>query len=278
MYNCRKSANKSDYKTFVRKCPLCGYNSEKRFDGIILNKYNISYYQCKRCALLFTEKPYWLTEAYSAAIANTDTGVMVRNINNAVIVSTMIKKWYSTEDIFVDKGGGYGFFVRLMRDKGFSFYWSDKYAKPLVCDGYEWDGTKAKMMVNFEVFEHFEEPGAELDSIFHNADDLVFSTTLYGKNYDIPDKTWWYYQFNTGQHIVFYSERTLRYIAKIYKRHFYKIAGVFWLSKKKCSRFKILLFNLFYYLKVYNFIWIRNLGYKYAINDMETQEKKLNLR
>lgn len=117
-------------------CRICGSDGKKIFESIILNKYRISYFQCPKCAAVYTEEPYWLDEAYSDAIVVGDTGIMQRNIQNSVIVNKVIKK-YIGDGTFLDTGGGYGIFVRLMRDLGYDFVWYDKYAENLLARGFE---------------------------------------------------------------------------------------------------------------------------------------------
>ncbi|MDM9385348.1 hypothetical protein QUB80_32355 [Chlorogloeopsis sp. ULAP01] len=46
----------------------------------------MTYYFCEESGLLKTEKPYWLDEAYQEAIADTDTGLVRRNISNLIVL------------------------------------------------------------------------------------------------------------------------------------------------------------------------------------------------
>jgi hypothetical protein len=75
---------------------------------------------------LQTEDPYWLDEAYKDPITLTDTGYMQRNINLSKMVATILLLFFDFRRKFLDYVGGYGVFVRLMRDIGFDFYWYDK--------------------------------------------------------------------------------------------------------------------------------------------------------
>lgn len=54
----------------------------------------------------------------------------------------------------------------------------------------------------FECLEHLPNPIEELKSIAKISDMIIFFTELL-PNY-IPDKSWWYYSFETGQHISFF--------------------------------------------------------------------------
>jgi hypothetical protein len=51
---------------------------------------------------------------------------MQRNINLSKMVATILLLFFDFRRKFLDYAGGYGVFVRLMRDIGFDFYWYDK--------------------------------------------------------------------------------------------------------------------------------------------------------
>ena len=57
-------------------CKVCQHEAKLFDENVILEKYKISYYQCPVCGTIFTEKPYWLEESYSEAIAQTDVGLV----------------------------------------------------------------------------------------------------------------------------------------------------------------------------------------------------------
>ena len=97
------------------------------FSKIILYKYNVKYYKCTQCGLIATEKPYWIDEAYTEAISSLDVGIVKRNIDLSFTVEELLNNNFDTEGEFLDFAGGYGLFVRIMRDKGFNFYRYDKY-------------------------------------------------------------------------------------------------------------------------------------------------------
>ena len=62
------------------QCKICSSKMNTFNMAIILNKYNVQYYRCYNCGYICTEEPYWLEEAYSSAIANTDIGLISRNV------------------------------------------------------------------------------------------------------------------------------------------------------------------------------------------------------
>src|SRR6218665_1205619 len=98
------------------ECKICNSTAREVFQEQILYKYNVKYYQCPSCEFLFTEDPYWLQEAYAESINLTDTGLVERNLRAARITTFVISAFFDTKAIFLDYGGGYGLFTRLMRD------------------------------------------------------------------------------------------------------------------------------------------------------------------
>jgi hypothetical protein len=230
------------------KCKICNYSSRAIFQQKILNKYCIQYYYCENCKFIQTEEPFWLEEAYSDAISVMDTGMISRNIENSKNLKLMIPFFIKEPQIkkFLDYGGGYGILVRLMRDIGYDFYWFDKYCQNIFAKGFEIkNNIKYELVTAFEVFEHLNDPINEIIQILDksNADFLVFSTEVY-KN-EIPDpRNWWYYSFESGQHISFYNIDTLKFISQ--KFNFELLTNninfhIFSKNKKSDFKFKLLL-------------------------------------
>lgn len=246
----------------MEKCILCNGEAEFVFQKKILNKYNVNYYQCHTCGALYTEKPYWLNEAYSSAIANIDTGIMQRNLEDRWAVGSLIKLFYNIHGNFLDYGGGYGIFVRLMRDLGFDFYWFDKFAEPLVCKGFEYDNQEIDLITAFELFEHFDNPHEQIEEIMTISKEVFFSTVCYSDAFELPDENWWYYSLDSGQHIIFYSRETLKYIAKKYKLNYYQINNIHWFTSRKVN--PVLIKVLAFYLRK-----CKKFDYEYAVQDME---------
>ncbi len=119
-------------------CKICGKENKFVFKAKILKKYEISYFHCENCGFLQTEEPYWLAESYKSPINISDTGYLSRNINLSKIVTTLLVSFFDYKKKFLDYAGGYGVFVRLMRDIGFDFYWYDKYTQNLFARGFEY--------------------------------------------------------------------------------------------------------------------------------------------
>ena len=203
-------------------CSICSFNMNLAFRHKVLNKYDVAYFQCQNCGYLQTENPFWLEEAYKQSINVTDTGILSRNINFSKSTSVIIYFLFNRKGKFVDWAGGYGIFTRLMRDIGFNFYWYDPYTPNLVARGFEFDQkdrNAVELLTIFETFEHFSNPIEEIKKIIDISPNIIFSTELLPNSIPEP-QSWWYYGFDHGQHISFYSLKTLTYIAKIFGLNF----------------------------------------------------------
>jgi hypothetical protein len=230
-------------------CKICHVAMLQHDRALILNKYDVAYYICPQCEFLQTENPYWLNEAYSKAISPLDTGIFIRNsyIANSLLLFMKLLDNEKTENKFLDFGGGHGILTRIMRDYGFDFYWHDKYAENLFAYGFEGNiDDKYQMITSFENFEHFVEPISEIENIMRKTDILYFSTELLPENKPLI-KDWWYYSPNGGQHIAFYSIKTLKYIANKLSTNFYTDgSNIHIFSKIRLSN------NYFKLLRIYN--------------------------
>jgi len=205
------------------ECKICKKSMNKFGKAVILNKYNIDYYKCNYCDFICTEEPYWLEEAYQESINITDTGIMSRNLYLSKMTTIIIEFLFDSNKMFLDFAGGYGIFTRLMRDIGFDFYWHDPYSKNLLAREFEIDKAKAseiELLTSFETFEHFSYPLIEFEKMLHYSKNILFTTELV-PNKEEFSKDWWYFGFEHGQHISFYSVRTLKYMAKKYHLNFY---------------------------------------------------------
>jgi hypothetical protein len=215
------------------KCKICSAESSILFEALILKKIPTNYYKCNKCGFVQTDIPHWLDEAYSSAITKQDIGLINRNLTFSPLVSTVIKFFFKQECKFLDYGGGYGMFVRLMRDKGFDFYRFDTYCKNIFADGFDcMDGESFELLTAFEVFEHLLNPLEEIEKMLEKSKNIFFSTELQPDNFNTAND-WWYVMPETGQHISLYSLETLNFIAKKYKLNLYTNGKTFHLLTEK---------------------------------------------
>ncbi len=226
-------------------CKICSSPTKHIFNSKILDKYDVGYYKCANCGFIQTDKPYWLDEAYGNAITNLDLGLISRNLNYAELISNLIINNFDVKAKFLDYAGGYGMFTRLMRDKGFDYYHQDKFCANLYAQNFELDNlpknSKFELVTALEVFEHFTDPMKEIKKIFQYSDVVVFSTELYPDLEFNNSNQWWYFTPETGQHIAFYSKKSLEFIANAMNLFFYTQDNLHVLSKTKLNKKKLFL-------------------------------------
>lgn len=206
-------------------CKVCRGSTENIFTTLVLTKYDVQYYQCTNCEFIQTEDPYWLNEAYESAITKLDIGLVSRNIHFSDIVKGFFDKGiFDDRGVFLDYAGGYGLFVRMMRDLGLNFFRQDSYCENIFAKHFDIeDLPKDKIfdvLTAFEVFEHLVDPREELQKMLKLSDTVIFSTLLQPGNNLTPD-SWWYFTPQTGQHIALYSKDSLRFLAKEFDLNFY---------------------------------------------------------
>lgn len=220
-------------------CPICTSKMNYAFTEKVLSKYDATYDSCPDCGFLHASNPFWLDEAYSNAINLSDTGIVMRNFIIASKLSNILHFVFGAHKTskFIDIAGGYGLLVRLMRDFGFEFYWADKFCRNIVAQGFEYNSSvgSCDAVTAMEVMEHVVDPmGFIAESLdVYNADAFIFTTELFEG--PPPNPKWWYYSFETGQHISFYQKRTLERIAKNLGYEFVSCNGVHILSKNKIN-------------------------------------------
>ena len=204
-------------------CRVCKSKVSKIFSSNILQKYSVEYFQCSRCEYIQTENPYWLEEAYNSPINVSDTGMIMRNLWFRNVAATTIFFLFNYKGKFLDYGGGYGVFVRMMRDVGYDFYWQDKYTENLFAQGFEFAETEKlpiDLLTCFEAFEHFVDPLAEFENLLCISRNILLSSEFVPEPLPSPSE-WWYYGVEHGQHIGFYQKKTFLYLAERYNLNFY---------------------------------------------------------
>ncbi len=203
---------------------ITGGETTKIFTCQVLGKYSVDYFRCDETGFIQTQEPYWLEESYSDAISELDIGLVQRNLSTREITVAVIDGWFNRKASYVDYGGGYGLFVRLMRDQGYDFYRVDPYCVNLFAKSFDWNpesAARVELLTAWEVFEHLSEPMAELQAMLAYSRSLLFSTEL------VPDKEirspsdWWYFIPETGQHVSLHTRKSLEYLAAKNNLQFY---------------------------------------------------------
>ena len=197
------------------RCRLCGEATTLLFERTILGRYSAGFHQCSACGLTQTSDPRWLEEAYRDAIHPTDTGILARNLGARQVVASFLDLCGVKDEPCLDYAGGYGIFVRLMRDAGFHFHWWDPMAENLLARGWEWRAELGRpaVVTAFEVLEHLVRPLDEFRQIAaFGADFIITSTELHAGPH--PTADWHYLSVESGQHVSFYRRDTLERLGR----------------------------------------------------------------
>lgn len=217
-------------------CKICSSATETVFSKMILLKYEVDYHQCQNCGFIQTDQPFWLEEAYNNAITSLDIGILKRNNELAEAIPKYIDTFFPDSEKYLDFAGGYGIFVRLMRDLGYEFYRQDLYCENIFSKHFDITDTELKkfdVVTAFEVFEHLENPLQQIEEIFEYSDNLIFSTDIVPHSESVED--WVYIANETGQHIAFYTEKALKIIAEKFNKNYYRYKNYHIFSKEKFS-------------------------------------------
>jgi hypothetical protein len=198
------------------QCPVCEAHAETFGTAIVLEKYPAAFSRCPSCGLLFAQNPVWLDEAYSSAITDSDVGLVERNLWFAKVSRSVVTTLFNPRGLFLDYGGGTGLFTRLMRDQGFDWYWFDPSCRNIFAQGYAadlQDGTRYELLTAAELFEHLVDPLQVMAQLCERSSHILFTTRL------LPDPAprldqWWYYGLEHGQHVSFYTRRSLRILGE----------------------------------------------------------------
>lgn len=266
-------------------CRLCGSHAEFAFEKRILGKIDIGYFLCKECGSLQTEKPYWLDEAYQPINEQLDTGQFIRCLHNAAFVSAICTHLHLNHQPLIDYGCGSGLTARILRDVGFNAYGYDAYSTPRLLMGFQRTSLEGAQVINLcEVAEHFPDPKSSFEHIFSSNPQLVIvQTELFSE----PNEHWGYLSPEHGQHVFFYSEKSISHIAKTHNMGatfiqgytvFFKVELLERLFNKNTSRLKDDLLLKIHQATPNLLNQLLSNGYKYAIEDNQILSKAMQNR
>lgn len=203
------------------KCKICRRPTSEYANAVVLGKHDARYFQCTQCGFVQIEDPHWLAEAYSDAITASDLGLVARNLGNSKICRALLPIFFNPAGKFVDYGGGYGLFVRMMRDTGFDFFLYDPLCDNLFAKGFTAElatEQQIELVTAFEVFEHLVDPLHDIEKMVRFSPNILFSTLLLPATNPKPAE-WQYFGLEHGQHISFYTEASLAAIAAQFGLH-----------------------------------------------------------
>lgn len=190
--------------------------------------YEVAYYECTGCRSLQTEQPYWLDQAYRTQDLTIDIGRAQRNVLNSMLCAYILEHLgVRNEEPCLDWGAAEGLYVRLMRDRGFNYFCYDKYRQPLYVSEHFSVGTPTAVapvvLTAIDVFEHLAEPAQELAGIFALKPRIVlFTQECYNEQKD----DWWYLAPLCGQHVFFYSQAGLEWIANRFRYRYISLSSL----------------------------------------------------
>jgi hypothetical protein len=180
---------------------------------------------------------------------------MQRNLLNCEVASAVLKLLFPNVTNCVDFGAGHGVLVRLMRDRGFSFFWSDLHASNDYARGFELQhGVTCDFLTAFEVLEHLIDPISGLEEMMKLSENVFVSTCLVPEPAPRLDE-WWYYTPTSGQHISFYTEDSLRFLAARFGRHLLTVGPYHLFTTNPKSRLFFRLANRFKIARIINRIY-----------------------
>lgn len=174
--------------------------------------------ECLVCGYLFAHKPEWLSEAYSTPMTSVDQGPLNRCIENSRATKVLIELFHNRRGRYLDFGGGYGLLVRRMRDLGYQYFRHDPQCPNLFANRYDaalTASSRFEMITAFEVLEHLVDPRETIERILSVSQSFLFSTVLLPQPRPAYD-AWWYFGPEHGQHVSFYSVKTLDRLARAF--------------------------------------------------------------
>ncbi len=183
-----------------------------------MNRYDAEYRRCDDTGHIQVSEPYWLPEAYDEAITELDLGIISRNIQKSHMTIRLMEKlnWFDLDGL--DYGGGYGIFTRTMRDYGYDFVHYDPHCRNLFAKGFDLMTLESlvspkNLVTAWEVFEHAVDPNQMMDELTRCGNNILFSTELIPGEILTSIDDWSYFAPQIGQHLSFYTLKSLSHLA-----------------------------------------------------------------
>lgn len=192
-------------------CPVCA----KSTDIILTSDFDKEYHLCSNCELIFLDSKYFISheeekDRYSKHDNNAQNKGYVKMFKNFISVAI---EPFIQEGMALEFGCGHGPVLGdMLKDMGFLVDLYDYYFYP------EWEPEKDKydLVTTTEVLEHIANPNTafEVFSKVIKPGGLLSLMTLFAPQDKSVFSSWWYAKDDT--HIVFYTEKTIAYLAKKY--------------------------------------------------------------
>ncbi len=198
------------------KCRICKSPCVKKWDMKVRDRFKGPLHQCKKCDSLQFGGLDWLKDAYYGDYSiRFDEGRMLRNMVVYKLVRRLTKSFFNEKDItLLDYGSGEGVLCDLLK-RSRTNYIVGNY-DPQVKRFSELPRGKFDIVMCIEVLEHLEDVYKFYKDIKRALDEdsiFVCSTDLYqpGKH----DKMWPYLSTEIGQHITFWTKKSIQYLKRI---------------------------------------------------------------
>lgn len=121
----------------------------------------------------------------------------------------------------------------------FDFEWYDRYCENLFAKHFV-KKEHYDLVTAFELFEHLPYPVEEVEELIGLGEHLLFTTAvLLSPSPKVKD--WWYYAPQMGQHISFYTVRSLELLAEHFDRYYVGYRDMHLFSKYSIPRWKLVL-------------------------------------
>lgn len=194
-----------------RNCAICSGLAHEYLEYKVLGRHDATLFRCETCGFCFIEDPHWLGETFSNSLNYIDVGAVDRCEVVLDFVEELTFSLGIENERIIDWGGGYGLMTRMARDRGLNMWTFDPYVKPLFSHPANLDEMAHSLLICVsEVFLHLENPRQTLSDLLNYSPNVLITAVVPPNEFD---QTWWYLTPSTGQHVSFYSTKSLQKLA-----------------------------------------------------------------